>query len=171
MAYAATITDILNMWANIGVFAYVLPFLMIFAVVFGILNKTNVLGSNKGVQATIALVVGLLSLQFDYVSTFFAVIFPYTGMGIAVLLIALILMGLISDEDWSKKVWFGIGIIIFIVVLLTSLNTFSWWSGAGYGWYNSWPAILVAIIVLGLLSLIVFGSGESNNKNNKNNNH
>ena len=48
--YANTITNILNTWADLGVFAYVLPFLMIFAVVFGILSKTEILGKNKGVR-------------------------------------------------------------------------------------------------------------------------
>src|SRR3989344_7721104 len=115
MAYITTITDVLNQWADIGVFAYLLPFLMIFAVVYGILSKTDLLGDNRGVNATIALAIGLLALQFDYVSNFFASIFPYTGIGIAVLLVALILMGLISDSDekWPKFVWFGIGFIIF----------------------------------------------------------
>ena len=55
MAYATTITDVLNQWAEIGVFAYVLPFLMIFAVIYGILSKTQILGGRKGVDATIAL--------------------------------------------------------------------------------------------------------------------
>ena len=162
MAYAATITNILNTWADIGVFAYILPFLMIFAVVYGILSKTNILGGNKGVDATIALAIGLLALQFDYVSNFFASIFPYTGIGIAVLLVALILMGLISsdsDEKWPRFVWFGIGFIIFIAVLLTSISDFSWWGGAAYGWGESWPAILAAIIILALIGLIVWGGG------------
>jgi len=72
-----TITTILNQWADFGIFAYALPFLMIFAMVFGILNKTSLLGDNKGVQATIALAMGLLALQFDYVTNFYATIFPY----------------------------------------------------------------------------------------------
>ena len=122
--YSMGIGGVLETWAQYGVFAYVLPFLMIFAVVFGILSKTNLLGENKGVQATIALTVGLLALQFDYVSNFFATIFPFTGMGIAVLLVALILMGLISGESvtWAKYVWFGIGAIIFIVVVLSIIR-------------------------------------------------
>ena len=111
MVAYGSITDVLNVWADAGVFAYVLPFLMIFAVVFGILNKTKVLGESKGVQATIALALGLLSLQFDYVSNFFSIFMPYTGIGIAVLLVAVILTGLVIDEDdknhWVKKVFFG----------------------------------------------------------------
>ena len=158
IGYGYGIGGILETWAQYGVFAYVLPFLMIFAVVFGILNKSNILGDNKGVQATISLTVGLLALQFSYVSNFFATIFPYTGMGIAVLLVALIFMGLINEKSWAQYVWFGIGIIIFIVVLMASLESFTWWGG-GYGGVD-WPAIVVSILVLGLLALIIWGGGR-----------
>jgi len=69
---ATTITDVLNQWADMGVFAYVLPFLMIFAIIYGILTKTEILGKNRGVNATIALAAGLLALQFDYVPKYFS---------------------------------------------------------------------------------------------------
>jgi uncharacterized membrane protein len=151
-----TITNILNQWANIGVFAYVLPFLMIFAVVFGILNKTKLLGENKGVQAIIALTMGLLSLQFDYVANFFAVIFPYTGIGIAVLLIGLILMGLSFDQPMAKWVWFYIGLIIFIVIILSSWSSITWWGG-GHNLGDAWPAILAGIFVILVVILAMFG--------------
>jgi len=154
-----TITDILNDWADLGVFAYVLPFLMIFAVVFGILNKTSLLGRNKGVQATIALVVGLMSLQYDLVSNFFSTIFPYTGIGIAILLIALILIGLMAEDDegsWVKHIWPGLGIIIFLVVLFTALTDFAWFGGRAYIWNDAWPMIIIGLIALGAVALIVF---------------
>ena len=35
--FGYSIGDVLNRWADLGVFAYVLPFLMIFALVYGIL--------------------------------------------------------------------------------------------------------------------------------------
>ena len=120
--FGYSIGDVLNRWAELGVFAYVLPFLMIFALVYGILIKTKLLGENKGVNATIALAFGLLSLQFDYVSGFYASIFPYAGMGLAVLLVAMILMGLIiKTEERMSWLWFGIGVIIFFFVLFFSL--------------------------------------------------
>jgi hypothetical protein len=172
LAYAGfggfTITDILNRWAQFGVFAYLFPFLLIFAVVFGILNKTSVLGPNKGVQAAISLAVGFLALQNDYVTRFFESIFPYTGMGIAVLLVALILMGVMfgdSDMTWIKYVFFGVGALIFIVVTLASLSDSSiWWGGMGYGWGESWPAILALLVLIGLVALVVFGGGKNQQK-------
>ena len=154
VTYGNTLTDVLNSWADMGVFAYVLPFLIIFAVVFGILNKTQLLGGNKGVQATIALAVGLLSLQFDYVANFFATIFPYAGMGIGILLVALILMGLISDKSWSVYIWFIIGIVIFLVVLLTALSDVAWMGGLNYRWAD-WRNILLVIVIVALVVWLI----------------
>ena len=88
MAYSYnTITDILNQWDQIGVFTYVIPFLLIFAVVFAMLQKTRVLGDNRTVQGIVGVSIGLLALQFDFVSTFFAEIFPRFGVGLAIFLI------------------------------------------------------------------------------------
>ena len=154
-----TITDVLNLWAQQGVFAYVLPFLLVFAVVFGILNKTKILGDNRGVQAVIGISVGLMSLMNDYVSEFFEIIFPYTGIGISVLLVGLILLGLVSGESWAKWIWLSVGGIGFIVIVLTSFTEFSWFGG-GYGWGYSWPALLTAIILIGMLLWVVIAGGK-----------
>jgi hypothetical protein len=164
--FGYSIGDVLNRWADLGVFAYVLPFLMIFALVYGILVKTAILGAeNKGVNATIALAFGLLALQFDYVSGFYASIFPYAGMGLAVLLIGMILMGLMSDNTtgMGNKIWFGIGIVIFVVVLFGSLGDTYWiggFGGFGVGLREAAPALLAIIIVLGILGGIVWGGGK-----------
>jgi len=159
MAYTNTITDVLNTWADYGIFAYVLPFLMIFALVYGLLSKSKLLGENKGVHATIALVVGLLALQFDYVSNFFATIFPYAGIGISVLLVALILMGVLTeDEKASKWIFFGIGALIFIVVLLYTIYDFNWLGGyVGVDWIN-W--IILILIVVGTIVGVILGTNK-----------
>jgi uncharacterized membrane protein len=161
-----TITDVLNQWADAGVFAYLLPFLFIFAVVFGILSKTKVLGENKGVQATIALALGLLSLQFDYVSNFFSIFLPYAGVGIAVLLIGIILMGLMYDENeennWVRYVFFGLGFVVFLVVVITSISDSSLIGGGRFS--ESWPAITAAIVLLLLIAFVVFGGKSKDGK-------
>jgi len=156
MAYASTITDVLNTWAEYGVFAYVLPFLMIFALVYGLLSKSKLLGENRGVHATLALVIGLLALQFDYVSNFFATIFPYAGIGISVLLVALILMGVLTDdEDAAKWIFFGIGAVIFIVVMLYTIYDFQWLGGYyGVDWA---PWIILALVVAAAVVGVVLG--------------
>ena len=164
-----TITDILNQWAQMGIFAYVLPFLMIFAVIFGILSNTRILGTNKAVQGLIAFSIGLMALQFDYVPNFFATLFPYTGMGISILLVALILLGLFEGKDgvpWVKYVWLAIGLVIFIAIFLMTLSDITFLGEKGAILSQSWPAILAGIVVIGFMFWVMSSKsgGEENGK-------
>jgi hypothetical protein len=166
MAYFGfSIGQVLQTWANMGVFAYLLPFLMIFAIVFGILNKSNLLGENKGVQATIAMAVGLLALQFDYVANFYATIFPYAGVGLSIILVSLIFLGFVSGdtkmENFKKWAWLIIGIIIFIIVTFTSLTRNIWFGGLGYGITDSLPAIIAILLLVGVIYAIIKGGKSS----------
>src|SRR3972149_1922854 len=92
--YGGSFGDLLLYWEQLGVFSYVLPFLLIFAVVFGILTKIKVFGDHRGLNAVIALVVGLLSLQYNLVPIFFSEIFPRVGIAISIILVLLVLVRL-----------------------------------------------------------------------------
>ena len=65
MAWTMNIADVLNQWAQMGIFDYAIPFLLLFAVVYAILDNSSILGNNKGVNAIVALSVGMLSLMND----------------------------------------------------------------------------------------------------------
>jgi hypothetical protein len=160
-----TITEILNQWYALGIFDYLLPFLLIFALVFGILDRIRILGDNKGVNAVIALTVGLLALLNDYVTNFFSIIFPYAGIALAILLVGLILFGLISDEHWSRWIWMIIGGISFVVVVWAALNRFSWNFGVGsMVLADLVPTIIILLIVVGAFLIIWRGSKKENKK-------
>ena len=45
----ATLLDGVEILQNLGVYTTLLPFILIFAVAYGILDKTKILGKNKGV--------------------------------------------------------------------------------------------------------------------------
>jgi len=152
-----TITDILNVWNDIGVFAYAIPFLLIFAVVFAILDKTKMFSSegkdNKWIISLISVSIALLSLQFDFVSEFFAIIFPRFGVGLALFLVVLIFLGFFYPEkggEWSGTVaW--IGWVVGIGVFIWALSSWDEWSGySGFGgWFtdNVWALIILGIII------------------------
>jgi len=149
-----SITEVLNIWNDMGVFSYMIPFLLIFAVVFAILSKTKLLSSadneNRPILAIISISVGLLALQLDFVSEFFAVIFPRFGVGLALFLTIIIFLGFFSVDAAGKpgtsiKVF---GWIIGVGVFIWALSYWDQWSGqVGFGgWFvqNVW-----ALIVLG----------------------
>src|SRR3989344_2042976 len=97
-----SIGNLLSQWEQLGVFSYVLPFLLLFSLIFGILSRANIFKENKGINATIALAVALMALQFNAVPRFFSDIFPRLGIGLSVILVGLILIGLFTDSKMPR---------------------------------------------------------------------
>ena len=144
-----TFVDLLQMMQQYGFFAYVLPFLLIFALIYAILVKIEIFKDNKGAAIIIAIAIGLLSLQFNYVTDFFSVIFPNLGIGLSLLLCAIILAGaFIPGETSFKWIFFGLGAIIFLIVALVSFSNYrfqgSWeWTG----WWNMYGGIVFFLLI------------------------
>lgn len=163
---------ILQQWAEMDIFYYALPFLLIFALVFAILQKIKIMGEswehNRGVSAIIAAAVGLMALQYDYVPVFFSIIFPKLGMGLAVLLVALIFMGLFVDfnkHGGAALIFFAIGGVIGGVILLSSFSDYTWWTG-GF-WQENMSAIVAGIIIIVFVGVVV-GTGKPAGANDQN---
>ena len=159
------IGDLFARLEQTGFFSYVLPFLLIFAVVFGILSRINIFTQkddnkpNNAINAIISLTVALLSLQFELVPIFFSEIFPRVGVALSIILVFLILAGLFLDPD-NKAVNYGllgVGVITFLAVLIKTSGYLGWYSG--YWWYANWPSILIGIVVIGIFFAIINSVG------------
>jgi len=146
--------DLLTRWEQMGFFSYVLPFLLIFAIVFGVLSKTRIFESNQSINAIIALAVGLMSLQFDMVPRFFSEVFPRVGVGIAVILIMILFLGIfLPRQNWAIYVFFVIAAIIAITVLLNSSEALGWQTSFLPG--LTWSDILFWIVLLGGIIVVI----------------
>jgi hypothetical protein len=157
---SGVIGDLLNKWEAAGFFSYLLPFLLIFALVFGILTKINIFKDNKGVNGIIALAVALMSLQFGFVTDFFAQIFPRLGVGLAIILAVLILVGLFTDPDSNaiNYVLLGIAAIVFITVLIQSSSAIGWNAG---GWFQeNWGYVLLGVLLLVFIIATIAGPAK-----------
>jgi hypothetical protein len=159
--FGGGIGNFLNNLEGLGFFDYALPFLIIFAVVFGILSKVKLFGeSSRNINGIIALSVGLMALQFGIVSTFFAEIFPRFGVGLSIILVSMILLGLFIDpeKDWINYILLGIAAIILVVILIQSADGIGFTSG--YWFSDNWPSILAVVVILGAIGAVVAGSGS-----------
>lgn len=156
------IQSLLLQWQSIGVFDYLLPFLLIFALVFGIMQKTSLLGGEKGIDVLVALVVALLALQFDFVPLFFREAFPRLGIGLAILFCIMVLLYLFVDSTSQKGINYGlmaVGLVISIVIISQSFQQFNWGGfGLAYDQYVGW--IVGAVLVIGVI-IAVSSSGPS----------
>lgn len=157
--------DLLTKWQEMGFFSYVLPFLLVFSVVFGVLSKAKIFEDNKSVNAIIALTVGFMSLQWDLVPRFFSELFPRVAVGLSILLIVIIFLGIfLPRQNWAIYVSLSIAAIIVISILLNSSEAMGWQNEWLLGW--DWGSLLVWIIVIGVVIAIVASSGKDKGHSN-----
>jgi len=161
---SGAIGEMLTKWEQAGFFSYLLPFLLIFALVFGILTRTQIFKDNKMVNGIIALSVALMALQFSFVSDFFSQIFPRVGVGLAIILGILIIVGLFIDpkNNAINYVLLGIGVVTIGVIIIQSAGATGWSSGEW--WSENWEVVVGAIFLLILVSVIIGSSGSKSDK-------
>jgi len=147
--------EMFSTWEAAGFFSYLLPFLLLFALIFGILTRIQIFKDNKVVNGIIALVVSIMSLQFDFVPNFFSQIFPRLGVGLAVVLVVLIVVGLFADpkNNAVNYVLLGIAVITIGLVLVQSAGALGWQSGSWWG--DNWQMIVGAIFLFVVIAIIV----------------
>lgn len=148
---------LIDQWEQMGVFSYMIPFLLIFAVVYGILTKMKLFGDekNKTIDGIIALGVALLAIQFEVVPIFFSDIFPRLGIAMAGVLVFIILMGLFANKDnkalHSTLMWSSFGIAILIILQSTEMFRYSSSDLLGFipgEWIPMIALIVMMVIVL-----------------------
>jgi len=166
---AITIADILNQWQNIGVFDYILPFLLVFAVVWGILRSTKILGDEKGVHVIIAIVVGLLALRLGFLTAFTRELFPRLGVGLASIVALLILVGLFVNSKEAKYWGWGLATvagIVWVLVLVGSFENVGW--VGGYGFFENYAGLIIgAVLLIGVVIAVVASKSTSSGTEHK----
>ena len=164
------IGNVLAQWQAAGVFSYALPFLLIFALTFGLLCRINLFTvggaegkdkPNKSINAIIALSVSLMAFQFDFVSIFFSEIFPRFGVALSIILVILILGGLFIDTSskWMNWILILVVFVIIGIVIFQSLESFGY--NAGYWWRNNLGTLLPYAVLIGLIIAVVAGATTS----------
>ncbi len=153
--WAGTIGEVFSVWEQAGFFSYLLPFLLIFALVFGILTQIQLFRDSKAINAIIALVVGLIALQFPMVPLFFSEIFPRLGIGLAIILVILIFVGMFIDPEKGGffYVLMGVGGVIVVVILVQTAGALGW--SSGQWWVDNWPMVAGAVFILAVIGIIV----------------
>ncbi len=138
--------------SNIGIFDYLIPFILIFAVLYGILQKTMLLGEkNKKLNPVFSVIVSLMMLPFvagvDYslfISRFIIVI-----VGILAINVVAGIFGF-KVEKKNNVVLFLICVLLFIIITgfisVDLLNSF----------ISSYPGLFYSIIGIVFFGLVIW---------------
>ncbi len=176
----------LEFLARVGVYDVVLPFILVFTIVFAILEKTKIYGvdnhpehgktSRKNLNAMTAFVMAF----FVVASSQLVEIILHVSSQIIVLLLLgvffLILVGVFHtgpDELQLSDGWkTAFMIIMFVGIVLIFLNAVGW-LGSAYDYvvhhFNSTAvsAIILIVVILGFMIYIIKEPGGSKKKNKK----
>jgi hypothetical protein len=156
--------SILASWEQLGFFRVLLPFLFLFALVFGILSKINLFKENKVINGFLAFAVAFMALRFPFVTDFFSQIFPRLGVGLSIILVVFIVLGLFIDPDsaWMNYILMGIAALVLIVVLVQTAGSVGW--STGQWWAENWTTIAALVVILIFIVIIIGASGPASGR-------
>ncbi len=150
---------------------FILPFLLIFFIAFGILEKTKIFGDDKKqLNALISFVIGLIFVGAVFPKLVVSNLILFFTVAIVVLFIALLLWGFASGqplklENKALKIVIGIEVLVAVVIaLLWALGVEG--SAFDFLFTQSWStnfwtnAAFIVVIVIALV-LVVRGGKSS----------
>ena len=174
---------VVDFMAEIGVYDVILPFLLVFTIIFAILEKTKVLGvgklkdgkevTKKNLNSMVALVVSFLVIA----STQLVAIISEVMANVVLLLILgicfLMLVGIFfGDKEFTFENFSGwtkfLMIFMFIGVVTIFLNALGWLEaifGLFIYWDTEWASPIIFLLII--LGFVYFITKEPSSESSK----
>ena len=155
---------------DFGFYDVVLPFLLVFTIIFGILEKTRIFGTEdkkpkKNINAMIAFVIALFFVASTKLVAGARELLPNVVVLLITLMSFMMLVGFFySDKEFSfeqHKFWkIFLTIIFFIGIVLLALHAFTpdFFEGLGSFWSSiTGVTILFLAIIIGTIVFVTAG--------------
>lgn len=164
--------NLINTMDSWGLTDVFLPFLLIFIIVFAILQKTHILGENKkNLNVGIAIIFGLLvviphvthSYPYDFdVVRIMNEALPTVSLVVVAFVALMILLGIFGADATvlGQKMGGWIALISVALIVIIFGSAAGWWGG--WAWFNdliSSDAVALVIILLVFGIVIAFITG------------
>jgi len=152
--------------------SYLLPFALIFTLVFAILQKTKLLGDDKKqIDAIVGLLVGLFLIAFPAARDIVVKLMPFLAVCVAILLVFMLLYGFVSGKkegDILSKGWkYAFYAIIAISLIIALIVITGYWDTLTNYLFNDvtgsqiWINALIIVVIAGALIAVLSDKGKS----------
>src|SRR3989344_7385884 len=110
---------------NDALFNLVLPFVLVFTIIFAVMQTTKILGGKRNIDAIIGLVFGFLLIRNQNIVDTINRFLPNISLLIVVILMVLLVIGVFAGKtEWSTGVK-GLAAVLAVIIVL-------WIFGASY---------------------------------------
>lgn len=144
-----------------------LPFILIFTLVFAMLQKSKVLGDGKKqIDAIVALVIGLIVVSFANAVGIILQLIPFLAVCLVIILVFLVMWGSVFEAgkfsvhknvQWALGGVFAIAVIIAVLIFTGAwtyiMNLFT--GGSGSDWVTN---IVIILVLIGVVAAVLAGS-------------
>jgi len=162
--------SVIDFLQKLGFFDVILPFLLVFTIVFGILEKTRIFGvekidnkeyPRKSINSMVAFAIGFFTVAAKQVVTSLQVSLPNVALVLIIVVCFLMLAGsFMGDKPFSlegRKGWVGfLTVVMFLAVILIFLNSFGWLTPITEFFAANKNTVLMPIIFLAVIVGSIF---------------
>ncbi len=165
---------------TVGLYDVVLPFLLIFTLVFGVLEKSKILGTEKGrddkaytrknLNAMIAFITGFLVVASAQLVELVNVLVSRVALILVILVMLMLLIASFhkqqDNEGFELKSWQGwLSVVVLIAIVLIFLDGVGWlqpaWLYVTGFWDSTFMAtVFLLIIVVGFIVYLTRSPGK-----------
>jgi hypothetical protein len=150
----------------------VYPFLLVFVLVFAILQKSKILGEDKRqIDALIALSIALIFVAFSWATDIVTKMMPFLAIALVTILVFLLLFGFIASgkegldiPKWLKNVGAVFATVVVVIALIVSTGQWDKIYDSIFGVdgiTDTWMNIILVIIVVAAVAAVIFSGGKS----------
>lgn len=143
------------------------PFLLIFTLIFAILEKSKILGEDKKqIDAIVSLSIALIVVAFSWATGIITNLMPFLAVSVVVLLVFFILFGFVASSNEKgieipRQLKIGIGVLAGVVTIAALIVATGQWNNV----YNSLingggptslasNILIIAIIIAALVTVL-----------------
>lgn len=113
--------EVLGVLVDIGLLDVVLPFLLIYIITYGMLQRTKTLGGKKNIDAMVAFCCGFLAIAATQLMNILNIVLAWVVMALVVTIMLALILGLAGAKVQGNKYMTGLAVAVFAIMLLGGL--------------------------------------------------
>ncbi len=117
----AVYEEVLGFLVNIGLLDVILPFLFIYMITYGMLQRSKALGGRRNIDAMVAFCTGFIAIAATQLLNILNIMLAWAVMALVVTIMLALILGLAGAQLEGNKYMIGLAVAVFAIMTLGGL--------------------------------------------------